>query len=150
VIIQKTNGLNPIRQEEATGCGIASVANILGLGYQEVKAQANLLGIYADDNALYSDTAYVRTLLDHYSMSSHDKEWPFSDWQSLPDLALLAIKYYKEDGNAFWHWVVFKRIKGQDYVLDSSQSLIQHLRQDFDAMQPKWFIPVYDTNKKPL
>ena len=134
--------LKAIRQEETTGCGIASVANILGLSYQTVKTQANRLGIYAGDHALYSDTAYVRTLLGHYAVKTHDQELPFSDWKSLPNLALLAIKYYEEAGQAFWHWVVFKRINGQDYVLDSSQSLTQHLIQDFDQMQPKWFIPV--------
>jgi len=128
---QKLEVLSPIKQEDVTGCGIASVANILGLSYQAVKTQANLLGIYAEDTALYSDTAYVRLLLDHYSVKTHKQERPFVDWQGLPDIALLAIKYYEQGGSSFWHWVVFKRISGQAYVLDSSQSLTQHLRRDF-------------------
>ena len=140
MIKSKTETLMPIRQEETTGCGIASVANTLGLSYQEVKAQANQLGIFADDTKLFSDTGYVRTLLAQYGIKTHTEETPFSSWQALPDLALLAIKYYEEAGKGFWHWVVFKRLNGQDYVLDSSQSLTQHLRQDFENMQPKWFI----------
>ena len=135
--------LNAIKQEETTGCGIASVANILNLSYQTVKTQANRLGIFADDNTLYSDPTYVRTLLGHYAVKTHDQELLFTDWQSLPDLALLAIKYYEQDEKAFWHWVVFKRLNGQAYVLDSSQSLTQHLRQDFETIEPRWFIPVY-------
>ena len=131
-----------VRQEETTGCGIASVANMLGLSYQAVRAQANQLGIFADDESLYSDTHYVRKLLAHYCISTHDQELPFSNWEALPDTALLAIKYYEEAGHGFWHWVVFKRLNGQDYVLDSAQSLTANLRQDFENMQPKWFIPV--------
>lgn len=131
-----------VRQEEMTGCGIASVANILGITYQEAKEQANALGIYAEDELLYSDTQYVRTLLSHYSMHSHSDETPFTTWQALPDLALLAIKHYQEAGQNFWHWVVFKRIEGQDWVFDSSMSLAKNLRDDLDQIQPKWFIPV--------
>ena len=140
MIKPKTETLSPIRQEEITGCGIASVANTLGLSYQEVKAQANQLGIFADDTKLFSDTGYVRTLLAQYNIKTHTKETPFTSWEALPDLALLAIKYYEEAGEGFWHWVVFKRVNGQGYVLDSSQSLTSHLRQDFENMQPKWFI----------
>ena len=140
MIKPKTETLSPIRQEEITGCGIASVANTWGLSYQEVKAQANQLGIFADDTKLFSDTGYVRTLLAQYNIKTHTKETPFTSWEALPDLALLAIKYYEEAGEGFWHWVVFKRVNGQGYVLDSSQSLTSHLRLDFENMQPKWFI----------
>lgn len=51
--------LKPVVQEEVTGCGIASVANIAGKTYQEMKAIANDMGIYADDKSLWSDTHYV-------------------------------------------------------------------------------------------
>jgi len=48
--------LEPVIQEEATGCGIAAVANILGKTYGQMKASANVMGIYADDKSLWSDT----------------------------------------------------------------------------------------------
>lgn len=38
--------------------------------------------------------------------------------------------------------LVFKRIDGRSYVLDSVSYLPSNVRQDFDAMQPKWFIEV--------
>ncbi|PAU89121.1 hypothetical protein CK507_05485 [Pseudomonas sp. WN033] len=53
----------PVVQEEVTGCGIASVANILGKTYAEMKAIANAMGIHASDTSLWSDTQYVRRLL---------------------------------------------------------------------------------------
>ncbi|EXJ12877.1 hypothetical protein D791_00219 [Nitrincola nitratireducens] len=50
----------PVIQEEVSGCGIASAANILGKTYQEMKVIANAMGIYAEDELLWSDTRYVR------------------------------------------------------------------------------------------
>gem|GEM_PF-6025250 len=37
VAIDETKILKPIVQEEATGCGIAAVANIVGKNYAEMK-----------------------------------------------------------------------------------------------------------------
>ena len=134
--------LPPVIQEEATGCGIASVANILGKSYQQMKAVANSMGIYADDKSLWSDTEYVRKLLTNAGVSISPKETPFNSWGKLPDTALLAIKYHVVNNINYWHWVVFKRIGGQSFVLDSASYLPNNIRTDFEAMQPKWFITV--------
>lgn len=132
----------PVVQEEVTGCGIASVANILGKTYAEMKAIANAMGIHAADTSLWSDTQYVRRLLSSAGVETSRDEIPFDSWEALPDLALLSIKHHQEDGKNFWHWVVFKRIDGQSLVLDSASYLPSNVRQDFEAMQPKWFIEI--------
>ncbi|PAU89125.1 hypothetical protein CK507_05510 [Pseudomonas sp. WN033] len=132
----------PVVQEEVTGCGIASVANILGKTYAEMKAIANAMGIHASDTSLWSDTQYVRRLLSSAGVETSRDEIPFDSWETLPDLALLSIKHHQEDGKNFWHWVVFKRIDGQPLVLDSASYLPSNVRQDFEAMQPKWFIEI--------
>jgi len=134
--------LKPVVQEEDTGCGIASVANILGKSYSEMKQTANAMGIYAADTSLWSDTQYVRKMLAASSVETSKNEIPFQSWQTLPDLALLSIKHHQEDGKDFWHWVVFKRINSIAVVLDSSPHLSSNVRTDFDDMQPKWFIEV--------
>lgn len=134
--------LPPVIQEEATGCGIASVANILGKSYQQMKLIANSMGIYADDKSLWSDTEYVRKLLTNAGVDVSQEETPFESWDKLPDTALLAIKPHCIDGMSYWHWVVFKLINGQPVVLDSASYMPNNIRMDFDAMQPKWFIAV--------
>ncbi len=134
--------MKTVIQEEQTGCGIASVANIVQTSYAETKARANALGIYAEDTALYSDTQYVRTLLKHYGFQTSVNEIPFSEWATLPDIALLAIKHHEKDGTPFWHWVVYKNINDNPVVLDSAAYLDNNNRTDFDTMQPKWFITV--------
>lgn len=134
--------LKPVIQEETTGCGIASVANILGKTYSEMKAIANAMGIYADDKSLWSDTQYVRKMLAKFHVDVSAHEIPFKSWDALPDLALLAIKHHQQEGKHFWHWVVFKRVEGQAVVLDSANYLSSNSRIDFDDMQPEWFIEV--------
>ncbi len=81
-------------------------------------------------------------MLSSADIKTSEGEIPFESWDALPDLALLSIKYHQEDGKEFWHWVVFKRIEGQPFVLDSAAYLSSNVRQDFEAMQPKWFIEV--------
>ncbi len=134
--------LQPVVQEEATGCGIASVANIVGKTYAEMKAIANVMGIYAQDTTLWSDTRYVRRMLSTSDVTTSTDEIPFESWDALPDLALLSIKHHQNDGKNFWHWVVFKRIDGQAVVLDSASYLPSNIRTDFNEMHPKWFIEV--------
>ena len=134
--------LKPVVQEESTGCVIASVANILGKTYSQMKAIANAMGIYASDKSLWSDTQYVRRMLASAGVKTSQIEVPFISWDALPDLALLSIKHHRQDDKNFWHWVVFKRINDQAFVLDSASYLPSNIRTDFTAMQPKWFIEV--------
>lgn len=141
--------MKPVIQEETTGCGIASVANILGATYSEMKKIANEMGINATDKLLWSDTQYVRRMLSAFSADTSKEELPFTTWDSLPNLALLSIKHYQEDGGNFWHWVVFKRENGKAFVLDSDSYLSENVRTDFDEMLPKWFIEV-NLHSKPI
>lgn len=129
-------------QEEVSGCGIAASANILGKTYAQMKTIANAMGIHAEDESLWSDTQYVRRLLASGGATAAAGETPFESWQSLPNLALLAIKHHQENGRDFWHWVVFERSADQMRVLDSASYLPGNVRTDFAAMQPKWFIAV--------
>ena len=134
--------LQPVIQEQTSGCGIASSAVLLGLSYAQMKATANAMGIFAEDPALWSDTQYVRRLLATGDLVVSATEEPFVSWEALPDMALLAIKHHWEGDRPFWHWVVFVREGDDAYVLDSKKTLKQHCRRDFGRIKPKWFIPV--------
>lgn len=84
----------------------------------------------------------MRHMLSDAGVETSEVEIPFDSWDALPELALLAIKHHQEEGKNFWHWVVFQRVNGQPLVLDSASYLPSNVRQDFEAMQPKWFIEV--------
>ena len=132
----------PVLQEDRTGCGIAAVATIAGVSYQEAKRVAASLGIVAHDPALWSETAPVRALLARFGATAPVGVVPFSSWEALPDLALLSIKWRWRGDRPVWHWVVFVRIGGQAMVLDSKKGLRRNIRTDFGRMAPKWSLPV--------
>ena len=89
------------------------------------------------------DRNYSRTpTLNHYGFRVKTDELPFRSWHSLPDLALLAIKWHVERNKPFWHWVVFIRDATGACVLDSKKNLSRHRRTDFGRMKPKWYIEV--------
>jgi hypothetical protein len=134
--------VKPVVQLEPTGCGIAAVAAIAGVSYPKAKAVARSLGIRAEDKALWSSTSHVRRLLRRFGRKAGPREIPFRSWKALPDLALLSIKWHRERGRPYWHWVVFVREGGEACVLDSKKALRTHRRADFGRMKPKWFIPV--------
>lgn len=134
----------PVVQDERTGCGIAGVAALAGVSYAVARDAAASMGIFARDKQLWSDTTYVRRLLEHFGIRTYAGETPFRSWDDLPDFCLLAIKWRKTGTAAFWHWVVFHRGQGNGpVVLDPKKSLKNNVRRDFGRMKPKWFIPVY-------
>jgi len=135
--------MKAVVQEEKTGCGIASSAVIAGISYNEAKKIANGMGIYAEDQSLWSDTQYVRSLLAALGFRTDKEEIPFKNWASLPDCALISIKWQLESGKPFWHWAVFVREDNKQYVLDSKKSLKSNVRTDFGRMKPKWYIKVH-------
>ena len=134
--------MKPVIQQEISGCGFASVAALAGIGYRDVKRVANAMGIHAGDRRLWSETGHVRTLLEHFGIDSAPGETPFGSWEALPEAALLSIKWHREGGRPFWHWVVFWRGPEGSVVLDPKKSLKTHVRTDFGRMHPKWYIPV--------
>ena len=135
--------MKPVIQEEISGCGIAVCAVLAGITYEQAKASANALGIFASDPALWSETAHVHRLLKALGVSVSETETPFESWDTLPDKAILAIKWRLEQGKPFWHWVVFSRQDGKAIVLDSKKALKSNIRYDFGRMKPKWYIRVY-------
>lgn len=134
--------MKPVIQLERTGCGIASVAALAGVSYNAAKQLANRMGIHATDSRLWSETMYVRRLLKRYRFHASTRELPFVSWDTLPDRALLAIKWHRVKDRAFWHWVVFIRDVSGPYVLDSKRNLKRHMRTDFWRMKPKWFLEI--------
>jgi len=132
--------MKPVVQQDRTGCGIASVAAVVGKSYATVKKAAVSLGIDVGDPRLWSDTRYVRQLLALFGVAASKKEQPFTSWSELPACALLAIKWREEKNGAAWHWVVFVREEKRRYVLDPKRALRTNRRTDFGRMKPKWFI----------
>lgn len=136
------NKVKPVVQLDPTGCAIASAAAIVGVSYRRARTVAASLGISVTDDRLWSDTGHVQRLLAAFGTRVARSVRPFRSWSSLPNCALLAVKWHIESGRPYWHWVVFVREKGRSYVLDSKKSLKAHVRTDFGRMRPKWSLAV--------
>lgn len=134
--------MRAVVQEETTGCGLACVAMLAGRDYSAVREAAAAMGIHASDEALWSDTAHVRRLLDHFGVPAAPDESPFRGWDTLPDRALLAIKHHWEGDRAYWHWAVFVREPDGAAVLDPAAHLDGEPRTDWAGMEPAWSIAV--------
>ena len=134
--------MKPVVQEEKTGCAIASSAAIAGVSYKEARKIAHGIGMYAEDSNLWSETNFIRKLIKKFGIKTGKKEIPFTGWESLPNCALLSIKWHIGRGKPHWHWVVFIREGGKSYVLDSKKTLKTNIRTDFGRMKPKWHIEV--------
>ena len=132
----------PVVQKHPTGCGIAAAACLCQCSYEEMQKIAHAMQIYETDQSLWSDQQLVRRLVASRGISLTHETVEFTDWQALPDLALLALKYHEVDSIGYWHWAVFERFNGIASVLDSATYLTHNRRTDWDAMQPQWFIPV--------
>ncbi len=105
--------MNPVVQEEKTGCAIASSAVLAGVSYATAKGVANRLGIFAEDEALWSETAFVRQLLAQFKIKLDEKETPFTRWDRLPDWSAL--------------------IKTEGFKLLFSQAPVLRNLQDYDS-----------------
>lgn len=140
--VESRVAVKAVVQLDRTGCGLASVAVVAGVRYRQVQRVANRLGIFAEDERLWSETGYVRRLLRYYGVRAAQTEVRFRSWEMLPDQALLAIKWHRVHGRAFWHWVVFWRGPGGPVVLDPKRGLRTNARTDFGRIRPKWFLAV--------
>jgi ABC-type bacteriocin/lantibiotic exporter with double-glycine peptidase domain len=134
--------IQAIIQEDPTGCGIACVAMLAGVSYAEAKAAAARIGIDVDDPALWSDNAHLRRLLEGFGITLATAPDPFTSWERLPDVALLAIKWRLVRGAPQWHWVIFERQSAGPCVLDPKRGLQTNRRTDFGRMKPKWWLGV--------
>ena len=136
--------MKPVIQEQETGCGIACAATLAHLTYAQTKTIANQLGVSAEDPQLWSTTPPLRQLLAHLKIKIAKSEKPFFNWKTLPNCALIALKWQMDNGTPSWHWAIFVREnEGEDgYVLDPAISLKSNRRTDFARMKPKWFIKV--------
>lgn len=135
--------MKTIIQQEITGCGFACVAMLTGTSYEDVKQKANALGIFAEDESLWSSTGHVRRLLNEFNIKASSGEVPFSTWDELPDLALLATKYHIENGKPFWHWAVFQRCGDEAIVHDPAAYLEVNQRKDFENISLEWSIEIF-------
>ena len=132
-------------QQDGTGCGIACIAMLAGIDYKSVKKLGLELFDIKSGDELYTTATDLRKLGQKFNLDVGGRRRKFKTFNSLPDLAILAINY--RESNDTWHWVVFCRTASEEFVLDPKKAIKSEQRSDFGRMElkTKWFIEVKKT-----
>jgi hypothetical protein len=139
-------------QQDRSGCGLACVAMLAGIGYAQARGLAQALGVgpkpyryrvgagsrTARDGYL-TDARQLRRMLKLLGLRS-EAEREVSDWDECDGDGIVAINY--DAANDSWHWVVHLRDRNGACVLDPNARVRSERRTDFGRMRPVRFIPV--------
>lgn len=131
------NQLQQVIQQDRTGCGIACVATIACTSYSKVRHMACIQFGWREDGVFYTMSLHLARLLDSLGYTA-GRGRAVRHWESLPNLAIVAINPHKEDSG--WHWVVFVRDDGNAYVIDPRSK--RKRRTDFGRMRLRSCIPI--------
>jgi len=138
-------------QHDRTGCGLACVAMLAGIGYAQARTLARALAIgprpyrYRAGGGLrtaregwLTDARQLRRMLAVLRIRSGG-ERAVRDWRECDGDGLVAINP-RADGT--WHWVVYLHDPVSPRVLDPNPRVRRDPRRDFGRMRPARFVPV--------
>ncbi len=128
-----------ILQEDATGCGLACIAMIVGETYADVKKVALENEILEEKRTYYTKSSHLIDLLGHFDFKA-DKGRMVKHWSSIQSLSIVAINY-KESTDS-WHWVLYVPDENLGYVLDPHKKIKTDKRVDFSRMRVRSYIPI--------
>jgi len=139
-------------QLDATGCGLACVAMLGGIGYVRARELARRLGVGPHErvvgrggqartvrNAYFSDAGQLRRMLRLLGLHA-GPERRLARWDALDRSGIAGINPNRRDGS--WHWVVYVHGDDGGWVLDPNPRVRSERRTDFGRMKPHCFIPV--------
>lgn len=128
-----------ILQEDATGCGLACVAMIVGKTYAEVKKMALDNGILEEKRTFYTISSDLINLLDCFNFKAQ-RGRKVNHWSSVQTVSIVAINF--RESNKSWHWVVYVPDENQGYVIDPHKKIKNDKRVDFSRMRLRSYIPI--------
>ena len=128
-----------IIQDDASGCGLACVAMIVGATYAEVKKVALDNGILEEKRTFYTISRDLISLLNYFNFKA-ERGRKVSHWSSIQSLSIVAINF-RESSNS-WHWVVYVPDENQGYVLDPHKKIKKEQRRDLSRMKLRSYIPI--------
>jgi len=125
---------------KSSGCGIATVACLTGISYEEsLRLAKEVLWPEETRKRFYTTSNDLRKLLKVLGVKTSPKKVTTS-WDEVSNLAIAAIRLHR---NGNWHWVTFERDADGARVYDSNpQAFFGMPRTDFGRMKLEWYIPV--------
>jgi len=93
-----------VRQLDDTGCGLACIAMLAGVGYKTVRKIARENNLLKRKTMCDTNGADLSRIGKKFGLSISKKRLKFKGYKDLPKLSILAVDYRDNDIN--WHWVV--------------------------------------------
>lgn len=136
-------------QHDRTGCGLACVAMLAGIGYAQARTLARALAIgprarpagagpRSAGEGWRTDARQLRRMLAVLRIGS-GAERRVGAWRECDGDGLVAINA-RADGT--WHWVVYLHDAHAPCVLDPNPRVRRDRRRDFGRMRPSRYVPV--------
>lgn len=128
-----------VPQDDDTGCGIACVAMLAGVSYEQAKAAT--FPPSPRKRKFYTGGADLRRGLKAFGLTLEPtaRAQKFTAWSQLETTSIVAIEQVPRHKSR-WHWVVFVDDGVRRYVLDPSWP--EAVRTDFKRMQGRSFLRV--------
>lgn len=139
-------------QQDRSGCGLACVAMLAGIGYAQARTLALALGVgsrayryragagsHPVREGYLTDARQLRRMLKLLGLRT-EAEREVSGWRECDGTGIVGINH--DAVNDTWHWVVHLRDATGAYVLDPNARVRSERRSDFGRMRPVRFIPV--------
>ena len=126
-------------QDDDTGCGIACVAMIAGVSYEDAKAA--VFSKSFRKKVFYTSGPDLRRGLERFGLTLRPaaRARRFESWRRLESTSIVAVEQTPRN-KAHWHWVVFVNDGTRRYVLDPSWPEI--VRTDFRKMEGRSYLRV--------
>jgi len=119
-----------IVQGDATGCGLACVAMVVGVTYAEVRQVAVGLMGFDPLGPFYTEHYEVRWMLAEYGFIL-SRYTPFKEYAPISPLSLLEI----ERNGEYNHWGLLVKHGLDLYVLDPAQHIKTARRRDWSRIR---------------
>lgn len=128
-----------VPQDDETGCGIACVAMIAGVSYEDAKAA--VFGKSLRKKVFYTSGPDLRRGLERFGLTLKPaaRARRFESWRRLVWTSIVAVEQTPPN-KMHWHWVVFVDDGIRRYVLDPSWPEI--VRTDFRRMEGRSYFCV--------
>lgn len=130
---------NRITQEDSTACGIACVAMVAGLTYNEAKKVALDNQIFKANKNFYTTSNDLTKFLNFLGIKAGTGR-KVCHWKSIKTLSIVGINFIETTGT--WHWVLFIPNEDTGYVLDPSKRIKTEKRIDLSRMRLRSYIPI--------
>jgi ABC-type bacteriocin/lantibiotic exporter with double-glycine peptidase domain len=130
-----------VYQPDDTGCGVACIAMIAGLTYQQVKDKMMNVGFFKKSEDNFGTTFKDMTnALKIFNINPHPRRRKFKKWKNIP--AKLAITSTNYDKSGDWHWVVFVRDLEGHFIYDPGKRR-KKIRDLRGKKASGWFIEIF-------